>query len=271
MHNINTESAFVQRVQIAPLGFEVDRITMPLERGKADKLWLLIHNNASEDKSIRYAKRIGERCAELGVELATVRADRMDLFDISKAVREVIIRECGNSIHINVAAGSKIQAIACMMACMSFQDSININPFYAVPEKYTAQEASKPGDQQISHGLREIISLPVYKMHKPSEKLLKALDMISKSGGRVAKKRLASMVQNEGLITVRAEESNQSQAVYASLQNNITKPLEREWGMITTEKIGRSHWISLTQEGKDTVRFLSGDQRSAGEHHHPSA
>ena len=39
------------RVHIAPLGFEIDRIILPLKQTKADKLWILVHDNRSEDLS----------------------------------------------------------------------------------------------------------------------------------------------------------------------------------------------------------------------------
>jgi hypothetical protein len=49
-------------------------------------------------------------------------ADRIDLYDISKALRTIILKEKGNSILVNVSVGSKIQAIASMMACMLLDD-----------------------------------------------------------------------------------------------------------------------------------------------------
>ena len=42
------------RVHIAPLGFEIDRIVLPLKQTKADKLWILAHDNRSEDLSGPY-------------------------------------------------------------------------------------------------------------------------------------------------------------------------------------------------------------------------
>jgi hypothetical protein len=40
-------------------------------------------------------------------------------------------------ILVNVLVGSKIQAIASMMACMMFKDIAMIKPYYVVPKKYT--------------------------------------------------------------------------------------------------------------------------------------
>ena len=46
------------RVHIAPLGFEIDRIVIPLKQTKADKLWILAHDNRSEDLSRPYLEKI---------------------------------------------------------------------------------------------------------------------------------------------------------------------------------------------------------------------
>ena len=50
------------RVHIAPLGFEIDRIVLPLKQTKADKLWILAHDNRSEDLSAPYLEKIKKEC-----------------------------------------------------------------------------------------------------------------------------------------------------------------------------------------------------------------
>jgi len=45
------------RVHIAPVGFEIDRIVIPAKNMKADKVWLLIHDNPSEDKQVLLLKK----------------------------------------------------------------------------------------------------------------------------------------------------------------------------------------------------------------------
>jgi hypothetical protein len=47
------------------------------------------------------------------------------------------MHEKGNHILVNVSVGSKIQAIASMMACMMFKDMATIKPYYVVPENKT--------------------------------------------------------------------------------------------------------------------------------------
>ena len=131
MHTIDTIMSKIAtfRVHIAPLGFEIDRIVLPLKETKADKLWLLVHEKTAEDKSGPYLEKIKKDCKKIGVELKISYADRLNMFKIIKSVKEIIAEEEGNYIYINVASGSKIQAIACMMACMILKECKNLQPF----------------------------------------------------------------------------------------------------------------------------------------------
>jgi len=49
MHTLDTIMAKLEnlRVHIAPVGFEIDRVIIPAKKLKADKVWLLVHDNPS--------------------------------------------------------------------------------------------------------------------------------------------------------------------------------------------------------------------------------
>ncbi len=254
MHTIDTIMSKLAtfRVHIAPLGFEIDRIVLPLKETKADKLWLLVHEKTSEDKSGPYLELIRKKCKKLGVKLEISYADRLSIFKVIKAVKEIISKEKNNYIYVNVASGSKIQAIACMMACMILKECKNIQPFYAEPETYAAFE----GKQQ-SFGIKDTIPLPTYEIQTPKQKLLDALKIIHDAKNqKITKKEMAEIAEETGLITINAEKLNHSQARFASLDKNIIEPLKNEWGFIEIEKIGRNRWIKITQEGIDASEFL---------------
>ena len=51
---------FKKRIHIAPVGFEVDRIVKPAVEYKADKVYLLVHDNNEEDKASPYIERVIE-------------------------------------------------------------------------------------------------------------------------------------------------------------------------------------------------------------------
>jgi len=240
------------RVHIAPLGFEIDRIVIPLKETKADKLCLLVHEKTAEDKSGPYLAKIKKECKKLKVELKVVYADRLSMFKIIKSVKEIISEEKNNYIYINVASGSKIQAIACMMACMILKECKNLQPFYAQPEKYAAFD----GEQQ-SFGIKDTIPLPTYEIQIPKPKLLEALKIIKEAENqKITKKDMAIIAEEREIITITSEEENHSQARFASLDKNIIQPLKEEWNFIEVEKIGRNRWIKITQEGINASEFL---------------
>ena len=59
-----------------------------------------------------------------GIDCQQSTADRTDLFDILRALRSIILKKREILILVNVSVGSKIQAIASMMACMMFKDQV---------------------------------------------------------------------------------------------------------------------------------------------------
>jgi hypothetical protein len=67
---------------------------------------------------------------------------------------------------------------------------------------------------------------------------------------------MAELAEKNNIITVNAQEENQSQARFASLDKNIIQPLEEQWKFIEVEKIGRNRWIKLTQDGYNAAEFL---------------
>ena len=60
MHTVDTimKDMVNLRIHIAPVAFEVDRIVISAVRMKADKVWLIAHDNVAEDKSIKYRQKI---------------------------------------------------------------------------------------------------------------------------------------------------------------------------------------------------------------------
>jgi len=240
------------RVHIAPVGYEVDRIVLPAKQEKADKVWLLLHENKSEDKAGPFVTKITKQLEKLGIEVKQEDHDRRDLFKIIRAVKNIIELEKDNEIYVNLASGSKIQAIGTMMACMMFNDNENIHPFYVEAKNYPGFE----GKQPLSTGIKDIQDVPPYSIKIPEEKLIQALQIIKENNGKLTKKEMAQITENEKIITVNAQEKNHSMARFASLDKNIIQPLEEQWKFIEVEKIGRNRWITFTQEGENATEFL---------------
>ena len=99
------------RVHIAPVGYEIDRIVMPAKKLRADKVILLVHDNPSQDKAVKFYDKISSLLKKQNIEVSKEYHNRLDLFQIIKTVKNLINKEKGNFISVNLASGSKIQAI----------------------------------------------------------------------------------------------------------------------------------------------------------------
>ena len=254
IHTIDTnmKNMINLRIHIAPVGFEIDRIIIPATTQKADKVWLIAHDNVSEDKASKYRAEVEKVLEKNGIKTEVVHANRLRLFPIIKAVTEIILKERQNEIYVNVASGSKIHAIGCMMACMMFDDRKKIHPFYAQAEKYPEYD----GSQQQTYGVSDIHQLPTYRIGTPKLDLIRAMRIIKDAGGRIQKKQMAKEAERAKLITVNAKKQNFTQARFASLDKNIVQPLVETWGFVEVEKQGRNRWLSLTEDGKYAAEFL---------------
>ena len=237
------------RVHIAPVGYEIDRIVLPSKKMKADKVILLVHENPSQDKAVKFYDAITTMLKKQNIEVTKEHHNRLDLFQIIKTVKNLINQEKGNFISVNLASGSKIQAIGCMMACMMFNDDKNVNPFYVEAAEYLGFSG-----KQLSKGIKDIDYLPSYEIQKPDQKHIDGLKIVVDASGKISKKEMAKIALEKKLIVVNAE--NQSQATFASLDKNIISPLENQWGFVSVEKIGRTRWIKVTEEGKNASEFL---------------
>ena len=238
------------RIHIAPVGYEIDRIVLPARERRADRVYLMVHENPGQDKALRFIEAVKERLEEQNIEVRTADHDRLDLFSIIKAVKEIIRGECGNNVYVNLASGSKIQAVGGMMACMMFNEENNVIPFYVEAEEYAS-----PQNEQSSSGIREIMDIPPYEIQKPAEKLIRALRIV-RDKGRISKKEMADLCDEEEIIKVDPKKTSRSQALFTSLDMNIIQPLKVQWGFIEEEKIGRSRWLEITEDGKNAAKFL---------------
>ncbi|QLH11661.1 hypothetical protein DSQ20_09630 [Nitrosarchaeum sp. AC2] len=240
------------RIHIAPVGYEIDRVVLPAKQEKADRVWLLLHENKNEDKSGPFTTKITNQLEKLGIEVKQEEHNRRDLFQIIRVIKNIIEKEKENEIFVNLASGSKIQAIGTMMACMMFNDNKNIHPFYVEAKTYRGVDAKQP----VSTGIKDIQDVPPYSIKIPEEKLIQALEIIKENNGKITKKEMAEISEEKNIITINAQEENHSMARFASLDKNIIQPLEEQWKFIHIEKIGRNRWITLTQEGKNAIEFL---------------
>src|SRR4051794_40042531 len=106
------------RIHIATVGFQVRRITEPVIRERADKVYLITHSQ--DDRAAPYLEKILEilRKEKFLKAEQTTTTNIWDLFDCLQTYKKIIKEEQGAHIYINVSTGSKVSSIAGTLACM---------------------------------------------------------------------------------------------------------------------------------------------------------
>ena len=250
-HTIMSEHARL-RIHIAPLGFESDRVVLPAIDMKADKVWILTHNDPKKTDAQSYLNDIKSRLKKSRIEFEIMRLNRLDLSSTIKGVRTIMNEGEENTYYVNVSSGSKIQAVACTMACMMFNQQNNLIPYYVQPKDYYEYEGG-----QMSMGLEKIIYVPKYEIKIPEDRLVQSLQIIKTNDNRITKSNLATVAEEKGIIKIGAKMDNHKQARFASLDKNIIQPLKNDWGFVKENKDGRTRWVELTPEGERILEILN--------------
>jgi hypothetical protein len=256
---------YARRVHIAPVGFEIDRVVLPVIEMEADKVWLMTERDPERDLGKIYLDKIQDEIKEKNsnCDVVVKRCDffTRDLYDVLRAFREIMELERGNHIFVNVSTGTKIHAIAGMMACMIFKDlGIDPVPYYAKPDTYLPlpQEGI-----QISNGCVEIQQLPNYRIERPTEEQIKMLIAIneccSNASKNITKRELIRELRKRDLLKLSTSDGktirNEKVAFYLALQRKCLEPL-RKWNFIEIRPPSNRGKIHITNEGKNMLKFL---------------
>jgi len=240
------------RVHIAPVGFEVDRVVLPLSDLKADKVWLIVEPDIESGKASYHYDEVKRQLISLGIVFDEMRCDIRDLFILLNTYREIIAQEIGNQIYINVSTGTKIEAIAGTMASMIFRDdTVEITPYYAQPKNY---EITPEIGQQFTSGYDGVIQLPNYRIERPKSRLIKTLRII-RDGQPIRKKDLIDCCVEKKLIEVDSNSKHPESAKHSQLSKNLIEPL-LQWNLISVSERGKRSRISITQDGENILKFL---------------
>jgi len=248
------EKIYVERIQIAPVGFEIDRVVIPAIEGKAEKVYLMVHKNRPEDKAVKYATNIQKKLKAANIESEFVYADWENIEEITRVARDLILREANNEIAINLASGSKNHAIGLDRACMTFRNRSNIHPFYPEAKKWTAWKYPK----QQSTGVKKIKQIPIHRIIVPEPELIDALKIIKRDGVDIPLHKGMKGVKKKDLA--KSIYGNGATVNLTKLQRNITQKLQKTWRAIEIIQVGQSDWISLTDEGRYLRYILKNEE-----------
>ena len=234
-----------RRIHIAPVGFEIDRVVLPAKMDKADKVFLMVHSNRSEDEAKEYVTEIEKRLKRAKIETEQVTADLWNIEEITRVTRDLILANSDCEIAINLASGSTNHSIGMDRACMTFRNRWNLRPFYPFAKTYNGFVYP----HQQTEGVKKLKTIVAHRIQIPEDDLIQALKIIKQNQGKngMKKKDLAKACDKEHLISYTGKAANSS---LIALDRQILQKLEKRWKAVRVKPQGRSFVVSLTEEGE---------------------
>ena len=238
-------------MHIAPVGFEVERVTEPLERERADRVYLLTRTD--RDAAAPFVDEVTRRLARATwpIEVRLVRTELWDVFHALSSFRQIFEAERRTDrtarevlpVRVNVSTGTKITAIAGTLACMLWNGS----PYYAQVTK-AWYSARTPQVGRVTDVVTQVDPVGVYELRAPAPELIEVLEALGRRGGTLRKREL---IRELGLDRPPAHGSLAAspQAQHGRLRRRL-EPLERRWGFVRSESPGPRSRIVLTEQGR---------------------
>jgi hypothetical protein len=235
------------RVHVVALGWEVARIVEPLYDLKADKVVLIL-----PESEALIAGFETEMHAELEamdrIEVETRTANLYDLDSALQVFTQAVKDHESDDVYVNVSAGTKLAAIAGMMATQTSEAA----PFYVRPTLSDPDdETLETPDEPLIPGAGATTELPVFELQGPTSEQLQILGFLHGKDG-VTKKELIQYAEAQELPFIATTESKSKEGRYRLLESHVINPLtENEY--ISVEKIGREKQVFLEDRGVDAL------------------
>lgn len=259
MVTTTSSELFKEKVHVAFLGWEIDRIAKPVLQMKGDRL-ILICFPRSEEGAWPYLEEIKKELEASGVVVDVIETSLYNLVDLISVLNKVFQVEHakGNEIYVNVSAGTKISACASTIASMSTDFVV---AYYVRTEAYYPKEHMKP-PETLTRGVKAIYKLPECKIDTPESRYIKVLHAIQKLGEIEARKGFAprayikpliEILRDDGLISVKENKDPRKQASSEYMAANaLLRPLV-SWKFITMCDKKRNKFVEITEDGKNAI------------------
>ena len=240
------------RVHIVPVGFEHKRVTEPLIKKQADKVYFVTRE--VEDDASDYLKEIKKELQKnyKHIQFDVVYLDIWDFYACVKKFREIIQNECGNHVHINISTGTKITAIAGMLSCMLW----DATPYYA----HVSYENRKK-IKFISEHIEGTDDLPIYEIIKPKKEYTLILSILQENKDTLRKYKIIKKLEELKIIRTVSEDGKDlsNTAKHSQLRALLDPMLKLEY--IHVKASGRKSEVTITEQGKNALKIF-GDQNS---------
>lgn len=273
---MNAKPNLGANVHIVPLGFEIDRVTKPLEKAAVNKVYLLTtlsSPNYEASMNLRqehYYEAVKHILEKIPVEVELVEIELFNFLDVLKKVAQLIVSEQdkGNNVFINMSAGGTLAAVGATIAGMAHNATI-----YFVE----ATDYSKTFEEEKQHGLSKVegtpkvtflTNLPITLPDEMGKLTLEALykKRMQREGDTemevdeilnllLDNKMVPELFKDEKAIKDTEERRMQAQKNRIYLNKFVLGKLE-ESGYIDIRKAGRQNKIKITPNGEQIVYLI---------------
>jgi hypothetical protein len=252
------------RIHVAAVGFEVERVTEPILRDRADRAYLLTRETS--DAAQPFVDEVLRRLAAAPRPI-DVRLRRTTIWDVFGALAELrsvfevegrLDRRAPEVIplRVNVSTGTKITAIAGTLACMLWKGE----PYYAQVSRAWYSELT-PRVRPVNDVVSRIDPVAVYALRSPAPELVEVLEALERRGGELRTRELI----RELALDRPAEGSGHvlsPQAQHSRLRSRL-EPLEGRWGFVSTDFRGTRGRVRLTDQGRLALALFGHGKRAA--------
>lgn len=239
--NRDRDMDVIERVHIAPLGYEYDRIVLPILNQKADRAILIDYRN--DEQRPPYHEQVRDDLRDANVTVENREADIFSLHDSIGTVARLIRENSRHQVYVNLASGSKVMAIGGMIGCMAE----GATPYYVRADDYKFD-----GQEPLSRGIKETFALPAYPVEQPTSEHIQILRAL-RDNGPLSKGELIDLGQHESLPFVEKSETDSRRGKYRTLEARVTDPLEQS-GYVTLETVGRRTLVEITESGQSHLQ-----------------
>ena len=257
---------YKEKVHVAFLGWEVERIVRPILEMRGNRL-ILICFPQKDEKAWDYLEEIKRQLEAKGIPVEVIKESLYKLVELLSVLNKIfqVERLKGNEIFINVSAGTKISACASTIAAMSTKD---VTAYYVRMETYYPADnpAFKQADplQPLTTGFKDTYTLPECQITLPDQKYIKTLHAIKKmkdkGHAKVYIKDLIEFLKEQSVINVkrnkepRKETSSEYMAIKAIMEKLVA------WNYLTISLKKRNRFVELTEKGRNAIdMYLSFD------------
>lgn len=225
-----------ERVHIMPVGYEYERIVQPAERSRADRVVLIGHEEDEEGSDGRkHWEKVTKVLEEKGIHYDVLQCNIFDLYSSLGAIAEAVSMHADDDVYVNVSTGSKITAIAGMIASMVLDSTA----YYVRAQDYSDDPSM----------ITNVMNLPAYPIDAPDQEQVNIMAFIEtwmEHEGPPTKGEIIHFSEQENLSYVSRNVAGKGK--YRLLDTHIVEPLNKR-GWIEESKSGRNKVLELTEDG----------------------